>query len=244
MIVTIMQPAYLPWLGYFHRIALSDLFIVLDHVQIDRNSKTGFAHRNKLRTKEGWAWLTVPLKTKGKHGQLYLNELEIADQDFRAKHWGTIRHNYSKAPFFAEHAAALESIYAQPWERLVPLACELMKYQLEALGITTPLRFSSEMAVEGNKDELIVNLCRAAGASAYISGPFGREYLKPEAFAEAGIRLVFHDYVHPTYPQAQGGFEPYMAALDLLLNAGPQSAAILQSGNIDRAAILSGEAVS
>jgi len=113
MIVTIMQPAYLPWLGYFHRIALADLFIVLDHVHIDRNSKTGFAHRNKMRTKESCSWLTVPLKTKGKHGQLILNELETAEQDFRVKHWGTIRHNYSKAPFFAAHAAELQAIYDQ-----------------------------------------------------------------------------------------------------------------------------------
>src|SRR5262245_36818808 len=111
-----MQPAYLPWLGYFHRIALADLFIVLDHVQIDRNSKTGFAHRNKIRTKDDWCWLTVPLKTKGKHGELYLDKVEIAnDQPWAERHWATLRHNYQKAKFFAEHASALDGFYARSW---------------------------------------------------------------------------------------------------------------------------------
>jgi hypothetical protein len=211
VIVTIMQPAYLPWLGYFHRISLCDLFIVLDHVQIDRNSKTGFAHRNKVRTRDGWCWLTVPLRTKGKHGQLYLNQLEIAnDQAWAEKHWATLRQNYARAKFFAQHAAALEGIYALRWELLAQLARELTAYQLDAFGIRTPLRFSSEMGVEGAKDELILNLCRAAGAEVYLSGPFGRDYLRAELFEQAGVRIVFHDYNHPSYPQAHPGFEPIM----------------------------------
>jgi hypothetical protein len=241
VIVTIMQPAYLPWLGYFHRVALSDLFIVLDHVQIDKNSKTGFAHRNKVRTKEGWCWLTVPLKTKGQHANLFLNKIEIAnDQPWAAKHWATIRHCYAGAPHFGQHSPALEQFYARPWERLADLARETTRYQLDAFTIHTPMRFSSEMGVPGAKDELILNLCRAVGASVYVSGPFGRDYLKPEPFNEAGIRVVFHDYRHPTYPQVYPGFQPYMAALDLLLNCGPDSLAVLGRGNLDRGTLTSG----
>lgn len=232
MIVTIMQPAYLPWLGYFHRIALSDLFIILDHVQIDRNSKTGFAHRNKVRTRHGWCWLTVPLATKGKYGDLALNRVEIAgDQGWAEKHWATLRHNYGKAPFFGAHAAAVEAWYRRSWERLADLARETLRDQMEALGLRVPVRFSSEMDVSSSKDDLILELCQQVGATTYISGPFGRDYLRPEVFDRAGIRLAFHDYVHPTYKQAHPGFEPYMAALDLLLNHGPESLAIIRSGN-------------
>jgi WbqC-like protein family len=232
MNVTIMQPAYLPWLGYFHRIMASDLFIVLDHVQIDKNSKTGFAHRNKVRTREGWGWLTVPLKTKGKKGELFLNQIELVeDQPWAAKHWETLKHNYGRAPFFRQHAGALEGLYARKWERLADLTREFMAWQLAAFNVRTPLMFSSEMSVPGNKDELILNLCRAAGASVYISGPFGRDYLREDLFSASGITVVYHDYQHPVYPQVYPGFEPYMAAVDLLLNCGPDSLQILRAGN-------------
>ena len=104
MIVSIMQPAYLPWLGYFERIAMSDLHIVLDHVNIDASSKTKFANRNKIRTPEGWSWLTVPLKSKGKHGRLFLHEAEIVtESSWRQKHLGALKANYSRTAYFAEH---------------------------------------------------------------------------------------------------------------------------------------------
>lgn len=232
-----MQPAYLPWIGYFHRIDLCDVLILLDHVQIDRNSKTGFAHRNRVRTREGWTWLTVPLKTKGRRGQLQLDQLEIADQTFRRKHWGTIRQSYASAPFYATYASTLESIFDRQWERLVPLANELLRLQLDAMGIEIRIQRSSDMLVHGKKTELIVNLCRAVGARVYLSGPFGREYLDPRPFADAQIPVAFHEYAHPVYRQYQGGFEPYMAAIDLLMNAGPESAIIMRQGNADRTAI-------
>jgi len=76
LIVSINQPAYLPWLGYFNRVANSDLHVVLDHVQYEKNS---FTNRNKIRTAQGFSWLTLPLKTKGKFGNLAINTVEIAD---------------------------------------------------------------------------------------------------------------------------------------------------------------------
>lgn len=225
MIVSINQPAYLPWLGYFHRIAISNFHIILDHVQFEKNS---FTNRNKVRTKEGWCWLTVPLKTKGRFGNLYINQLEIAnDSRFQEKHWATIRFNYAKAPHFAQHAPFFERVYGQRWDNLIVLMRELTNYLLDAFGIKTPLLFSSEMKVEGKKDELILNLCRAVEAKIYISGPLGRNYLREDLFQEAGIKVVYHNYNHPTYPQVYPGFEPYMSAIDLLFNCGPNSLEVL-----------------
>lgn len=231
MIVTIMQPAYLPWLGFFHRIDSSDLFIVLDHVQMDKNSKTKFANRNKIRTADGWAWLTVPVRTRGLHGRLNINELEITDdQRWGEKHWAGIAMNYRKTPHFKEHAAFFEEVYTRDWVRLVDLTEKITGYLLQAFGIRTPLKYSSTMGEMGSKDELILNLCREAGAKTYVSGPFGRDYLDENRFAGAGIRLVYHDYAHPVYPQAYPGFEPCMSAIDLLFNCGPKSLDILRSG--------------
>jgi hypothetical protein len=230
MTVSIMQPAYLPWLGYFHRIAMSDLHIVLDHVAIDRNSKTKFANRNKVRTKEGWTWLTIPLLTRGRSDQLGINQLEIDETaQWQRKHWNTIRHSYGHTPHFSQHADFLQSLFDRPWRLLIDVQRELTEYLLPALGITTPILFSSSMATASRKDELILDLCRESGATEYISGPFGRDYLKADDFDQAGIRLSFHDYHHPVYQQAFDGFEPYMSAIDLLFNHGSASAEILHT---------------
>ncbi|MCS6243442.1 MAG: WbqC family protein [Opitutus sp.] len=230
MIVSIMQPAYLPWLGYFDRIAKSDLHIVLDDVAIDANSKTKFANRNKIRTPDGWIWLTVPLRSKGKHGNLLLSEAEITpDTPWRQKHLGALQSNYTRTPYFAEHRAYFGDIYARDWAHLDALTAETTGYLRGALGITCPIQRSSAMNASGEKDALILNLCREVGATTYISGPFGREYLDAAAFAAAGIQLVFHDYAHPEYAQGFPGFEPYMSVVDLLCTQGPAAGDILRS---------------
>ncbi len=223
-----MQPAYLPWLGFFHRAALADLLIVLDDVQIDRNSKTGFAHRNRVRTQQGSTWLTIPLRIKGKHGAAYLHELEPADdQPWRVKHLQTLRHAYGRTPYFAAYAERLAEFYERRDRRLIDVLRASMEWQFAALGLTTPVVYASTLDVEGTKDERILNLCRRVGATTYVSGPFGRDYLRDDSFNEAGIEIVYHDYVHPTYPQAYPDFEPFMAAVDLLFNCGPESLRIL-----------------
>lgn len=228
MIVSINQPAYLPWPGYFSRIQASDLHIVLDHVQFEKNSYT---NRNRVRTAQGWTWLSVPLKTKGRFGDLAIHQVEIdAGHDWPAKHWGTLRQNYGKAPHFAAHAHFFEALYARPWQNLAGLLEAATGYLLGAFGIRTPLARSSGMAVEGRKSELVLNLCRSAGAKVYLSGPLGRDYLDEAAFRQAGIEVRYHDYAPPAYAQAYPGFEPGLSAVDLLFNQGPDSARILATG--------------
>lgn len=235
MIVSIMQPAYLPWPGYFHRIALADLHIELDDVLIDRNSKTKFTNRNKIRTPDGWCWLTVPIESKGKTDDLFIQKLKIvSDSDWARKHWQSIKFNYAKAPFFAAHSGFLESVYLRPWERLVDLAEALNSYFLQVLEIKTRRVTSSSLAVQGSKDELILNLCREVGATIYLSGPFGRDYLNLDEFARLGIQVLFHDYGPPVYPQVHAGFEPAMSVLDLILTHGPEARSILERGQMPR----------
>jgi len=226
MIVSINQPAYLPWLGYFDRIARSDLHVVLDHVQFEKNSMT---NRNQIRAGAEARMLTVPVRTAGRFGQLPINELEVAnDTPWARKHWQAISQSYSKSAFFAAHAAFFEGVYAQRWERLYPLLQRMTGYLLEQLGIRTRLVSSAELGVAGSKAELVVNLCRRVGATTYLSGPFGRDYLDPATFRAAGIDLAFHDYRHPEYAQRPGGFLPRLSVIDLLFNHGPGSLGILK----------------
>ena len=230
MIVSINQPAYLPWLGYFHRIAISDLHIVLDHVQFEKNS---FVNRNRVRTSQRSTWLTVPVRTKGRFGNLPINLLEIDNhQGWATKHWKTIRQSYGRAAHFPATEALLEPVYAREWARLADLMRELNGHIARvSLGIQTPMKFSSEMGVTGAKSELVLNLCKAVGATVYLSGPLGRSYLQEDHFAEAGIEVRYHDYAHPSYPQCHPGFEPLMSVIDLLFNCGERSRDVLSEGN-------------
>lgn len=227
MIVSINQPAYLPWLGYFHRIAVSDLHIVLDHVQFEKNS---FTNRNKIKTSTSWCWLTVPVKTKGQFGKLPINLLEINNNNTKwsKKHWQTLLHNYRKSPYFREHSCFFEEVYRREWRYLAELCREITIYLLNALGITTPLLFSSQLNSSGVKDELVLNLCQEVSATTYLSGILGKNYLRESLFNQAGIRVLYQNYHHPTYAQYRGqNFEPYMSVIDLLFNYGPNSLEIL-----------------
>ena len=231
MIVSINQPAYLPWLGYFDRIAASDAHVVLDHVQFEKNS---FVNRNRIRTATGQAWLTVPVLTAGRFGALPIDELEIDEaRDWRRKHWQTISQSYSRAPHFAAHAPFFDELYGRAWLRLLDLCTFSNSYLLRSLGIETELHSSRSLAVEGAKSDLALAICRELGATVYLSGALGRAYLDERGFEQAGIEVRYQDYRHPEYAQLHSPFVPYLAAVDLLLNCGPESAAVMRRGRGD-----------
>jgi hypothetical protein len=215
VIVSIHQLAYLPWIGYFHKIRGADLFIYLDTVQFQKNS---FQNRNKVRTQSGPIWLTVPVKTRGVLYDTPLKDLLIDDrQRWQAKHRNTLRMNYSHSPMFPSIFPRLEHFYQQPWERLSDLCWEMMLEFNDMLGIKTRIVKASLLGdMDGSKSSLVLNLCRSVGATTYLSGSLGRDYLELDAFASAGIDVVFQNFEHPTYAQHYPGFEPFMGVVDLL----------------------------
>lgn len=228
MLVSISQPGYLSWLGYFDRIARSDIHVILDDVQIEHNSSS-VVNRNKIRQKEGWSWLTVPILTKGRHNDQLIRDVEIdGTRNWQLKHWQSIIYSYGRAPYFSQYRDELAAIYALPVSRLVDIIDPLRQFLLRALAISTPLLRSSDLDVSGVKSDLILNICRHLGTETYLSGPFGRDYLDLNSFAAAGIAVEWHDYDHPVYKQTFPGFEPYMSALDLVLNHGPDAGTIVR----------------
>lgn len=226
MIVTIMQPAYLPWLGYFDRIASSDLLIFLDHVQIENGSS--FTNRNRIRSATGSQWLTVPIRNSGSAPRAIDRVQIVNDRPWRKKHWTSIRSNYAKARHFDTYAEELSDYFDGEQSLLVDTLLDGYHLLAGMLGLATTTLRSSRMGATSSKGDLILDLCRSVSASRYISGPFGRDYLDREAFERAGIDLVFHDYDHPTYEQVYPGFEPYMSVIDVLLNHGPQALKIVR----------------
>ncbi len=214
-IVSINQPAYLPWLGYFDRIIKSDVHIVLDHVPVGKDAMT---NRNKIRTPDGFQLLTVPINRRGSNDPI--SHIEIAnDPHWRKKHIKAIKQNYARAPYYDVHIGTLEKIYEQDWDSLDLLITEITQYMFFCFQINTPTVSSSYMEARGTKSDLNLNLCLEAGAKTYLSGPFGRDYLDIEKFKQHGIEVKFQDYAHPVYKQCwSGDFQPYMSALDALMN--------------------------
>lgn len=190
--------------------------------------KQSFQNRNKIRTADGWTWLTVPVETKGKLFDTPLCDLPINNRvNWRRKHRAAIEQSYRKAPYFEPVMPLLDRFYERDWTALSTLCHEMLLAFNEALGIETPIVKASALSgIEGEKSDLVLNLCRHFGATRYIAGTLGRNYLDEANFVEAGIEVSYQDYVHPTYSQAYPGFEPYMGIVDLLMNE-PAPAAIL-----------------
>lgn len=225
MIVAIHQPNYLPWLGYFYKIARADMFVLLDNVQY---SKNGFINRNRIKTPQGAAWLTVGVLTKGSFGQS-IKDVEINNSlPWASTHVKSIHQNYSKAPYFMDYIALLEDIYRQHWEKLADLNESIIKVICRALGIGgVEFKMASELDVSGQSTELLVGICRTLGADTYLSGPSGRKYIDEELFRNEGISLRYSDFKHPAYGQLWGDFIPDMSIIDLIFNEGERSLEIL-----------------
>jgi len=225
MRVTILQPSYLPWLGFFEQMTRSDKFVLLDDVQYTRRD---WRNRNKVRVKEGWVWLTVPVQQKSRFSQSLLETRIDNSVSWRRKHLETLRQHYCKAPFFEKYFPRCQQIYEKDWEFLFDLCLETIQFLKEEMGIETPLLRSSEMKLSGEKTERLVLICRELGATHYLSGESGSDYISQEDFSNPGIELEYQNYEHPVYPQRYPGFVPHLSTIDLLFNCGEQSLSILK----------------
>lgn len=219
--VAIMQPTYLPWLGYFSLMKSVDLFILLDSVQFSRRS---WQQRNQIKTASGPMWLTVPVLSKGKRDQL-IREVEIdRGRDFPQNHQKALELNYKRAPNFNAYMPELLSILNADNIYLTDLTIGLITWLKNALGIVTPLCRSSEFNAVGANAELLASLCEQVGATEYVSPPGSKDYLETsDAFARRGLPLHYFSFAHPQYPQLYGDFISHMSTVDLLFNCGAHS---------------------
>ncbi|GAB6041604.1 WbqC family protein [Endothiovibrio diazotrophicus] len=213
----------MPWLGFFSKMALAERYVVFDHVQF---KKRHFENRNRLVDSAGEVkFVGVPVISKGRYTQA-INEVEIDNaQPWRKKLLGPIQQMYRRAPFFSPCFEELrELIEGREYLRLVELNLALIDHFRRKLGIDTPLVYSSDFPVEGfSGSELILELCVRNGASEYLSGMFGKEYLVLDDFAERGVGVSWLDYRAKPYPQQCPEFVPNLSVLDLVFNHGDES---------------------
>ncbi|MBF0330316.1 MAG: WbqC family protein [Candidatus Omnitrophica bacterium] len=230
-VCSIHQPQYLPWLGYFDKIARADVFVLLDNVQFKKNE---WQNRNRIRNAQGWQWITVPVLHD--HGQL-INEVRLnVTVDWRQQHVRSIEQNYGKAPFFKEYWPRIRAIYSRDWLTLADLNIALVKLFIEILGIRTRIVTASALNITSVKTQRLIDICRALECDAYLAGAGGADYMDFDLMRSSGITLQSQAYQHPVYPQvwsrAEADFQPFMSILDLVMNCGDKSLGILKDPGI------------
>lgn len=219
--VAIVQSSYIPWKGYFDLIRAADQFVLLDDVQF---TKRDWRSRNRIKTKDGGVWLSIPVNTKGRYHQR-IDETTISDPRWAARHWSTIRGSYASSPFFDSFAPVFEPLYEHPIsDRLSEVNHSFITAICRSLGITTPIAWSSDFPTRDSRNERLIDICKACGATDYLSGPKASAYLDEAAFGAAGIAVHFADYSgYPEYAQPHPPFDHAVSVLDLLFSVGPQA---------------------
>ena len=234
IILTAHQPVYMPWLGLFHKIALSDIFCVFDIVQYQRKD---FNNRNKIKTSNGPIWLTVPVESSDRFSK-NISDIKIINNEWYSKHLKSIELNYKKTIFFESYFEKFQNILLKKHEYLVDLNFDILIFLLGILEINTKVIKASDYSFSGEKSDLVLDMCVQLDSDIYIFGEQGRNYADEESFLQKKITPYFQKYNHPTYKQIRGDFEPFMSILDLIFNMGPKSKEVLMSGNISRKDIL------
>lgn len=224
--IAIIQPVYLPWLGYFEQMALCDEFMFLDDVQY---TERDWRNRNRIRNKDGWMWLTVPIQ-RAKLDQLLLEKKINSQATWRRKHLTTLRTNYKPCPYFEEVYALVEKVFDTEPEFLVDLTIPLIKSIARYLGLSPEFSLASDIPKKtGGKQGRVIELMQARHADLIYTGPAAQDYTGHDFFAEHGLEIVFQDYHHPKYKQHFKGFESHMSVIDLLMNHGSEAREILLS---------------
>lgn len=226
--LVVLQPGYLPWLGFFDQMRRADVFVYYDDVQYDKH---GWRNRNRVKSPAGPHWLTVPVRHHGL-GQPRIMDVEIDSRaPWARKHVGTLRQFYARAPFVQLYLPELEALLERSWTRLVDLDVAVVAMMAKWLKLSPEIHLASALGVDGEQSGRLLALCRHFEAARYLSGSAARDYLDVPLFERHGVAVEWQDYRHPTYPQQHGEFVPYLSAIDLLLNCGEESRAILESEN-------------
>lgn len=224
--IGILQPGYLPWLGFFEQMYKSDVFIIYDDVKYD---KGGWRNRNRIKSAKGIEWLTIPVHVSLTNQPLILDVLIDNKINWRKKHLFSIKQNYSKSFFFSEYISIFEEAYSLEWKYLIDIDMFFILKLKDCLGMNNKeiIRSSSLNINDNNTIDRLVKICKLFDADIFYEGSSGRNYINDSHFLNNGIKVQYQDYKHPIYKQFYGDFIPYLSVVDLLLNCGKESLSII-----------------
>ena len=230
-IITAHQPIHLPWPGFFHKIAISDIFVWFDQVQYQKKE---FDNRNKIKTPNGTEWLVTPVMSKN-HFNTKLNQILIdITKNNKKKNLKKFIYAYNKAEYYNKYIKIIEKFYLHPWEKLSDMNRFFINSVLEELNIKTKLIEMSQINIQGKKDDLVLSMCKFLNTDIYIFGEEGKNYADPKKFENNSIKIYFQKYFSPMYKQLWGAFVNNLSIIDLMMNCGQNSFKILMNGNISR----------
>ena len=227
MNLAISQSNYIPWKGYFDCINSVDEFILYDDMQYTRRD---WRNRNKIKTREGAQWLSIPVDVKGKYFQK-ISETTINDPSWAETHWRTIIHNYNKAPYFNDYKDIFEKLYMANTDTLLSrVNYNFLSAICSILGIKTKLLWSGDFELVEGKTERLLDLCKKRNATKYISAPAAKAYMEESLFEKEGIAVEYMDYSgYPEYRQMHGDFDHAVSVIDLIFNEGPDATKYMKS---------------
>lgn len=217
MVVSVHQPNYIPWMGYFYKIQNSDIFVILDDVQYIRRS---FINRNLIKTHQGILRLTVPVENKGYYG-CNINEIKIKNNlNWKQNHLKNIEMNYKRSEFFRDFYNIFKSCLLRDYEKLSELNIDIIKITCQLLNIKTEMILSSTLGINETSTERIISICKAIGADTYLSGSGGAKYQDEKLLEENSIKLVYSDFSEKPYKQLWGDFSGGLSIIDYIFNCG------------------------
>ena len=228
--VAILQSNYIPWKGYFDLINSCDVFVLYDDMQYTKND---WRNRNKIQTKQGLKWLTIPVRQERLSQRI--NETKISDARWNRKHWTTITHNYTKARYFNDYKELFEDLYLNMQEELL----SEVNYRFivainEIMGVDTVIKKSSEFKLAQGTSERLLDICKTLDADVYLSGPAAMDYLDLQLFQREGIGVEWMNYDnYSVYGQLHQPFETGESRLELIFNEGPESKNYMKSFNYE-----------
>ncbi len=227
VLVGIHQPNYFPWIGYFYKCLISDIFIILDTVQF---SKGSYQNRVKINTPQGPKWLTEPVNRSRKPGNL-TKDITFSDNEWPQKHFTILKHNYLKSQFWDYYSKELFELYKKSKPALSETNVILIKWIAAKLEISTPFLLASSIDIEETEPtKRLIKLVKAVGGNVYVHGAGANNYQDNSVFIKNNIGLVETKFQHPEYKQNWGdAFVRGLSILDLLFNAGPEAKELLKT---------------
>jgi len=218
--IAAIQSSYIPWKGYFDIINEVDEFVLYDDVQY---TKKNWRNRNRIKSQSGSQWLSIPVIYKSRDQNI--QDIVVTNDIWKKKHWRAIKYNYQGAKYFQDHKDFFEDLYLGTEENfLSKINYRFLTAICKILNIQTKISFSKDFDLTEGKTKRVIELCKQAGATEFLSGPVAKPYLDEQLLAKEGISLIWKDYSgYPEYDQLYPPFDHYVTVLDVIFNCGPES---------------------
>ena len=221
-VLSLMQPTYIPWLGYFNLIKNSDEFVIYTTTQLNKRS---WQTRNRIKSPNGILMLSIPIKKTLKRDEIIIKDTQVENNfNWQEKHLKSIKQSYSKSPFFDNIYPLIQNVLNQKSNYLIDYTVPLILMFIDHLNIESKIIFSDEIQYGGKKDEALVSICKERKAETYLSVTGAKDYILAgeNIFTNNKIQLKWNEFIHPKYEQPFGTFESHLSIIDALFVLGFQ----------------------